>query len=252
MLSIRQVSKSYAAVRALDGIDLSLRKGEIVALLGPNGAGKTTLVSIVAGLRRPDAGSVLVGGIDVQKDPAGTRSFIGFAPQALAVYPPLSVWNNLVYSGELAGMHGPELNRRIDQVASALDLTPLLSCAAGTLSGGQKRRLHVALALIDQKPLLLLDEPTEGADLQTRARVVATIKRLAGEGCAVLYSTHQMRDVEQLGARVVILDNGRTVASGLPAELGAMYSTDGVAPSLESIYLAVTGRRYASAHRDDI
>lgn len=299
MLEALAVHKSYGDVQALRGVDLSVRAGEVVALLGHNGAGKTTFVSIVAGLRRPDAGSVRVNGIDVTARPYDVRQYIGLAPQDLGIYPGVTIRENLVLFGELAGLRGRGLGSRIDEVCEALELTELEGRPAATLSGGEKRRLHTAIALLHRPPLLLLDEPTTGADVRTRLNLLEVVRGLAAEGSAVCYCTHYLGEVESLGASVAILERGRVIASGLVADLiarhgkaavemcfegpapvlglddvtapsesvvrigatnptevaakalaalgaeaGRLRSIDIIHPSLESVYLELTGRRF--------
>ncbi len=299
MLEVEDLHKTYGEVVALDGVDLSVAAGDIVGLLGPNGAGKTTLVSIVAGLRRADRGVVRVDGRNVAVAPYETRRRIGLAPQDLGIYPVLSVRDNLLYFGELAELSGRELTGRIEEVADALELTHLLDRPARTLSGGEKRRLHTAMAMLHRPPLLLLDEPTTGVDVATRSRLLEVVRARAADGTAVCYSTHYLPEVESLGASVAILDQGRVAARGALHDLvhahGQCYvelSFDGEAPdvpglegaersgsglrlptadpagetarvlsalgpvaprlrtveilrpSLESVFLAVTGRRY--------
>jgi ABC-2 type transport system ATP-binding protein len=185
-----------------------------VSLLGPNGAGKTTLVSIVAGLRKADAGTVSVDGLDARHHTVEVRRRIGLAPQELGIYPVVSVRNNLQLFGRLAGLSKRELARRIDDVATALTITELLDRQAGSLSGGQKRRVHTAIALLHRPPLLLLDEATTGADVETRQHILNLVRQIAAEGSAVLYSTHYLQEVETLGATVALLDLGQVIARG--------------------------------------
>jgi ABC-2 type transport system ATP-binding protein len=214
MLRVAGLQKSYGEIVALRGVDLDVAAGQIVALLGPNGAGKTTLVSIVAGLRKADAGVVEVDGLDARSRSAEVRRRIGLAPQETGVYPVVSVRRNLMLFGELAGLGKAELRRRIDEVAEALDITDLLDRQAGKLSGGQKRRVHTAIALLHRPRLLLLDEATTGADVETRGHILELVRRLAADGSAVLYSTHYLAEVETLGSDVAILDGGQVIARG--------------------------------------
>ena len=228
MLRVRGVHKSYGTVEALRGVDLEVVPGEIVALVGPNGAGKTSLVSIVAGLRRPDRGEVTVGRLDVTKHRQEVGRLLGLAPQELAIYPTLEVRENLVVYGELAGLRGAPLRTRIDETAAALGIEDLLDRRAMTLSGGQKRRLHTAMALVHQPPLLLLDEPTVGADIESRQQLLDLVRRLAAEGAAVCYSTHYLPEVEVLGATVAVLDAGRVVVRGALPDLLAAHAEPAV------------------------
>ena len=294
MLSVEGVRKTYGALVALDGVDLSVAAGEIVGLVGPNGAGKTSLVSIVAGLRRADAGRVMVADVDVGRHPDRIGPLVGLAPQELAYYPSITVRDNLVVFAELAGLRRKELRTRIDDIAAALGLTELLGRRAEALSGGQKRRLHTAMAMIHRPPLLLLDEPTVGADIESRGRLLEHVHHLArDEGAAVVYSTHYLPEVEQLGASVAVIDRGRVLARGSLADVLAQYAqaavelvfADGerrrivtdeparaaadalaslgddasrltgveiVQPTLEGVYLAVTGRRFSADASADV
>lgn len=208
MLQIRGLRKSYGRLQVLRGLDLDVRPGEICGLLGRNGAGKTTLVSVVAGLLAADGGSVRIDGLDAFRDMRRIRDRVGVAPQDLGIYPTLSVRANLEFFGGLNGVRGSGLRRRIAEVAEELSLQGLLSRRAGTLSGGQKRRLHTALALLHRARLLFLDEPTVGADVVSRGELLAAVKRLAGNGCAVVYATHHLAEVEDMGASVAILEGG--------------------------------------------
>ena len=219
ILAVSGLSKSYHDVVALEDVGFEVSPGEVVGLLGPNGAGKTTLVSIICGLRRADSGSVSVCGVDALGHPQRAREHIGLAPQELGIYPVDKVSQTLAFFGELGGLRGPQLSQRIEQVAEALRLTSLLNRKAGELSGGQKRRLHTAIALLNDPPLVLLDEATTGADVETRAGLIDLVSALAERGSAVLYSTHYLGEVEDLGARILILDRGKVIADGSIAEL---------------------------------
>jgi ABC-2 type transport system ATP-binding protein len=214
MLAVKGVYKSYGTVLALSDIDLDVGCGNIVALLGPNGAGKTTLISIIAGLRRPDRGNLWVDGIEVTRQPQITRRQLGLAPQETGIYPTISVRDNLHFFGELAGLRRQRLRKRIIEVAEIFSLTDLLDRKGQSLSGGEARRLHTAMIVLHSPPLLLLDEPTAGVDIQTRNQLLRLIKSLAEAGSAVVYSTHYLHEVEQLDASTVaILVDGKIAAS---------------------------------------
>ena len=228
VLVVDDLEKSYGSVRALRGVSLTVAAGEVVGLLGHNGAGKTTLVSIVAGLRRPDSGRVVVAGVDAVREPVRAARHLGLAPQDLGVYPSATVAENLRFFGGLAGLRRAVLSQRVAEVSEALQLGPLLDRRARELSGGQKRRLHTAAALLHEPPLLLLDEPTVGADVQTRTSLLEVVKGLAGRGAAVCYSTHYLPEVEALGATVAILENGTLIARGTQAELAARHAQSAV------------------------
>lgn len=225
VLYVSDVRKSYGDLAVLRGVDLEIQPGEVVGLLGPNGAGKTTFVSIVAGLRSANGGEVSVAGIDALGNPREARKHLGIAPQDLGIYAIVSVRRNLRFFGELAGLEGKLLDERVDEVASALSLDPLLERPAGTLSGGQKRRLHTGMAMLHHPPLLILDEPTVGADIRTRQEILELVKKLAAEGRAICYATHYLPEVENLGASVAILQGGKIIARGSIAELVAKHTS---------------------------
>jgi ABC-2 type transport system ATP-binding protein len=220
VLAVENVYKWYGPRRALDGVSLQIGRGEIVALLGPNGAGKSTLVSIVAGLRRPDEGTVHIGPFDVTEQPAAARALVGFAPQDTGLYEVLTVTDNLRLFGELAGLRRRRLAARLDAVAVAMRLTSFMSRPVNQLSGGERRRLHTAIAFLARPALLLLDEPTVGADVETRAALLDVVRDVADQGAAIMYSTHYLPEVEALaGAFVTIIVGGRVIADGRVDEL---------------------------------
>lgn len=219
VLDVDGVRKAYGATVALDGVDLVVEPGVILGLLGPNGAGKTSLVSIVAGLRRPDAGAVHVGGVDVVRRPQRAQQLIGLAPQETGVYLPLTVRDNLRFFAGLTGLRGRAQQDRIEELGAALGLDELFDRRASELSGGERRRLHTAIALVHRPLLVLLDEPTTGADVRTRTEILRLVRSLAEDGSAVVYSTHYLQEIEELDAYVAFIDRGRIVARGALHEL---------------------------------
>lgn len=228
MLCATGLTKSYGDVEALRGVDLAVDAGSVVALLGRNGAGKTTMLSIIAGLLEPDAGEVLVDGIDVRRHRATAAGRIGIAPQETGIYRVLTVRENLEFFGEIAGMNRATRRARAEEVGEQLGLAGLLDRTATTLSGGEARRLHTGCALVHAPPLLLLDEPTVGADVATRNQLIASVRALAADGAAVVYTTHYLPEVEALDADIVVIDEGVLLARGTRAELVAEYFAAGV------------------------
>jgi ABC-2 type transport system ATP-binding protein len=214
MLEVKGLSKAYGSRRALDSVDLQVAAGEVSALLGRNGAGKTTLVSIVAGLLSADSGHVVIGDVDAFADPRQAQANLGLAPQETGVYPTLSCRDNLRLFTGLAGMGRNQTRDAINDLAELLGLTELLDRRAKELSGGERRRLHTAIALVGRPSLVLLDEPTVGADVQTRSQLLHVVRDLARNGAAVVYSTHYFPEVAELDASVVILERGRVLARG--------------------------------------
>jgi ABC-2 type transport system ATP-binding protein len=221
MLEARDLVKRYGGRSALAGFDLDIRPGEIVGLVGHNGAGKTTFVDVVTDLVRPDAGTVRVGGIDARSRPRAARALIGVAPQEQALYVSATVHDNLRLFGALAGLRRAALPRAIDAVAAELALTEVLGQRAGLLSGGQRRRTQAAAALLGDAPLLLLDEPTAGADPQTRGALLDAVRARAAAGAAVLYTTHYLPELEDLDATLAVARAGRVIARGSRADLTA-------------------------------
>ncbi|HEY7145936.1 MAG TPA: ABC transporter ATP-binding protein [Streptosporangiaceae bacterium] len=227
MLVAEGLVKRYGPRAALDGFSLRVGPGEIAGLVGHNGAGKTTFVEIVSGLIRPDAGPVSVGGIDVTRSPRAAGRLLGVSPQEQGLYVSATVADNLRLFAALAGLRRRALRQAVDQVAAELQLTDVLGQRAGLLSGGQRRRAQAATALVGGAPLLLLDEPTAGADPQTRAALLAAVRSRAAAGAAVLYTTHYLPELADLGATLAVARAGRVIARGaqdvllrgLPGEL---------------------------------
>jgi ABC-2 type transport system ATP-binding protein len=223
--------KRYGSVTALDGFSLHVAPGEIVGLVGHNGAGKTTFVDIVSGLIRPDSGRVSIDGTP----PAAARGRVGVAPQHLALYPSVTVREHLRLFGRLAGLRPGALRTAIDDIAVALRLTEIMDRKTGALSGGQQRRTQAATALIHRPSLLLLDEPTAGADQETREAMLTMVKQCAGEGAAIVYTTHYLPELTELGATIAVARNGRIIArgtddellTGLPGEVRVSFEDDG-------------------------
>ena len=228
MLHVNAVSKRYGDKLALDQVDLQVAPGEIVGLLGPNGTGKTTLVSIVAGVRQADAGSVTVDGCEVRRDPRRARQAVGYAPQGLGVYPTATVRENLRFFGRLTGLRRRAADAYLVDTAERMGLGPLLDERVQVLSGGQKRRLHAAAALVHRPRLALLDEPTVGADVETRAMLLQVVRDLARDGTAVVYTTHYLHELEVLGASLAVIEAGRVLARGSQTELIARFGASAV------------------------
>ena len=218
LVEARDLRLALGGRTILDGIGFAIEPGEVVGLLGPNGAGKTTTLSILATLRRPDAGTALVDGIDVTDDPAAVRRILGVVPQSIALYPSLTARENLRFFARVLGLDGTG----DAAVAGALDLVGLEERAddvVGTFSGGMQRRLNLACGLLGLPRVLLLDEPTVGVDPQSRERILDAIRAQVDREAAVLYSTHQLDEAERLCDRVVLIDRGRVVATGSPTAL---------------------------------
>jgi ABC-2 type transport system ATP-binding protein len=219
MIRIEGLVKHYGAQKALDGVNLEIGKGVIFGLLGPNGAGKTTLVSILNGLAGFDAGSVEVFGLPMPEARSDIRKRCAFIPQSLAFYEQLTVAENLRFFGGILNLSGPLLQRRIDEAAAVNRLEPLMHKSAGTLSGGQKRRLNIAIGLLNDPELLYFDEPTVGIDPESRNEILETIRGFKARGKTVVYTSHYMPEIEKICDEVAIIHRGTILRRGTLEEM---------------------------------
>ncbi|RME31952.1 MAG: ABC transporter ATP-binding protein [Candidatus Zixiibacteriota bacterium] len=222
MLAASELRKQFDELVAVDGVSLTVTAGSIFGLLGPNGAGKTTTISIIGGLLTADGGKVTIAG---QGGPAESRNrrLLGQAPQALALYDQLTADENLAFFGKLYGLTGKKLKERIDWCLELSGLSERRQSRVGTFSGGMKRRLNLACALVHDPPIVLLDEPTVGVDPQSRHLIFERIEQLRDEGRAILYTTHYMEEAQRLCDRVAIIDHGKILDCGTVPDLIARH-----------------------------
>jgi ABC-2 type transport system ATP-binding protein len=219
MLKVSAISKSFGAIRAVDGVSFHVSEGEIYGLLGPNGAGKTTTISMVCGLLRPDAGEIFVQGKPFSANPGEAKRLMGVTPQDLALYEELTGRENLEFWGRIAGLKSAEARTRTVELLEALSLTDRAEDAVKNYSGGMKRRINLGCALLHRPKLLLLDEPTVGIDPQARASILEFIIGLRASGTAILYTTHYLEEAETLCQRIGIIDHGKVLAEGTLSQL---------------------------------
>jgi ABC-2 type transport system ATP-binding protein len=219
VISIEKLSKDYPGTRAVCGIDLEILEGEFFGLLGPNGAGKTTTIALLTGLIEPSGGRILIDGISLSSDPLETKSRMGFVPQDFAFYPTLDAVENLRFFGRLYGLRGPRLSKRIQDVLDIAGLQEKTRQPVATFSNGMMRRLNLAIGLIHEPHILILDEPTVGVDAHMRNALYETLDRLNRQGVTVLYTTHQMEEAQRLCRRVAIMDQGRILTVDTPEAL---------------------------------
>jgi len=222
MLTLTNIRKSFGSTVAVDDVTLAIRPGEVFGLLGPNGAGKSTIIGMATGLITPDAGTVTIQGLGSPTDPK-VRMKIGVAPQSLALYMELSANENLAFFGKLYGLYGKALSARIAEVLDQVGLAQRADDRVKAYSGGMQRRLNLAVALMHDPALLLMDEPTAGVDPQSRNNILELVKTLAQRGRTIVYTTHYMEEAARLCDRVAIIDKGCVLALGTVPQLIAAH-----------------------------
>jgi ABC-2 type transport system ATP-binding protein len=213
MLEATDLWKAYGANTAVAGVSLTIRPGEIVGLLGPNGAGKSTTVAMLCGLTPPDRGTVRVDSIPLDDDAGAAKRRLGLVPQEVALYEELSALANIRLFGALYGITGTQLDERVGTALELVGLSDRARDKAATFSGGMKRRLNMACALVHDPEVLLLDEPTVGVDPQSRNAIFENLETLRSRGKGLLYTTHYMEEAERLCDRIVIIDHGKIIAA---------------------------------------
>ena len=245
----RAFTTKQGRVEAVCGVDVRVEPGEIVGFLGPNGAGKTTTLRMLTTLLRPTAGSATVVGCDLLRDPHGVRERIGYVSQVGGTDPSCPVVEELLLQGELHGLSRAESRRRTDGLLDRLDLRAIAQRPAGSLSGGQRRRLDIALGLVHRPPLLFLDEPSTGLDPQSRSHLWDLVRALRDEQqTTVFLTTHYLDEADALADRLLIIDHGRIVAEGTPRDLKRRISGDIV--TLEIAGDLERARQAIAAHPD--
>jgi sodium transport system ATP-binding protein len=237
MIEVHEVRKQFGAVQALGGVSFTARDGQITALLGPNGAGKTTLLRTLVGLLRRDHGTIAIDGVDPEKDALAVRRNIGFLTDQFGLYDRLSTREFLTYFGELNGMAGTDLRRRIDEVSALLGMDDILERRAKGFSQGQRIKVALARTLLHRPRHLLLDEPSRGLDVMSTRALRHALAALRADGCCVIMATHVMQEVTQLCDDVIVIAKGHTVAQGSPTEL---CRRTGIA-NLEDAFVSLVG-----------
>ncbi|MDF2725306.1 MAG: transporter ATP-binding protein [Paenibacillus sp.] len=236
MLEVSQLRKGYGKKQALQDVSFSLKAGASFGFLGPNGAGKSTTMKILTGIVKSDSGQVNLFGQDITNDAEAVAKYIGYVPQEITLYEQLSAYDNLDFFGQSYGVTGKLLKERIHEVLEKTGLADRAKDQVKTFSGGMKRRINIAAALLHRPKLLILDEPTVGIDPQSRNHIFEMIRELNNEGVTIIYSTHYMEEVEALCDEVAIMDQGSVKAIGPLGELLERYGR-------KAIYLEVAGMK---------
>jgi ABC-2 type transport system ATP-binding protein len=219
MLRASHLNKSFGKQLAVCDVSFSLLRGQTLGLIGPNGAGKSTTVSMLCGLLRPDSGEVLLQGVAIGQGRSEIKRQIGLVPQDLALYEDMSALENLKLFGALYGLHGKALRSRCDEVLELTQLSERSKDLIKTFSGGMKRRLNIAAAMLHDPQLLILDEPTVGIDPQSRNAIFDSLELLKQQGRSLIYTSHYMEEVERLADHIVVIDHGKVIADESPADL---------------------------------
>ncbi|WP_010252329.1 daunorubicin resistance protein DrrA family ABC transporter ATP-binding protein [Acetivibrio cellulolyticus] len=242
LIEIKNVRKSYGSLNAVDNVSLNINEGEIFGLLGPNGAGKSTLISILCTLLPPDSGEILVNNHDLKKSSAEIKKVLGLVPQEIALYPTLTARENLMFWGRMYGVGGKLLRERVDEALEMAGLKDRAKEVIESYSGGMKRRINIAAALLHHPKIVIMDEPTVGIDPQSRNHILETVIKLNKEGMTVIYTSHYMEEVEFLCSRIAIMDHGKVIASGSKEDLQKLVgSNDTINISMTNMKASVEG-----------
>jgi ABC-2 type transport system ATP-binding protein len=238
-ITINNLTKKFEDKTALENLSLEVQKGELFGLLGPNGAGKTTMISVICGLIKPTSGTAQILGYDIQNDLSKIKEQIGVCIQETAIYPYLTGKENMELFGKLYGMNKKSIKERTELLLDKMALTDDAKRVTAKYSGGMKRRLSLALALIHNPQIAFLDEPTVAMDPQSRHAVWDFIKTQKQQGKTIILTTHYMEEAEELCDRVGIIDHGKLIALGTPKELIAKNNVK----NLEDVFIELTGRK---------
>jgi ABC-2 type transport system ATP-binding protein len=224
-ISALHLTKRFGSVTAVDDVSITVEEGEIFGFLGPNGAGKTTTIRMLTGVLTPDTGTVTINGIDMHRNPLQAKMQMGVIPENSTVYSDLTPEQNLHLTGKFYGMSRDDRSRRVDELLPYLGLEQRRNDPVRTFSKGMRQRISIGCAIIHKPKVLLLDEPTEGLDVQSRRLVIETIRRMNKEGSTVLLTTHNIEEANTICGRVGIINKGKIVATGKPENLKKLFDT---------------------------
>ncbi len=226
MIDVRNLRKTFGKIKALSDISFQIEKGEFFGLLGPNGAGKTTTINILSTVMKPDQGQVSINGYDLAQQPRKCKESIGIVPQELALYEDLTALENLLFWGRLYGLHKSRIHESAEKLLHLFELHERRNSLIKTFSGGMKRRINIAAAMLHDPEILLMDEPTVGVDPQSRNKIYDVLEQFIRQGVTIVYTTHYMDEVEKLCSRIGIIDHGSIIARGTLEELRSTAGVD--------------------------
>ncbi len=226
LIELQSLVKRYNGFLAVDDVSLNIKEGEIFGLLGPNGAGKTTTLNMIIGLTKIDDGTITIFGKDSIKNGREIKNDIGVVPQEIAIYEDLTAEENIHFFGKLYGLRGSQLQDRTEEALEFVGLTAHRKQFPKKFSGGMKRRLNIACAVVHKPRLVIMDEPTVGIDPQSRNHILESVKALQQQGSTILYTSHYMEEVDEICTQIAIMDQGRVIAQGTSEELKAMITSE--------------------------
>ena len=244
ILKLDGLSKKFGNKTVVDHISLEIKEGEIFGLLGPNGAGKSTTLNMICSLLKPTSGNIEIFGMNASNNMKKIKKKIGYIPQELAIHGNLKAWENVELFTSLYGIKGKELRSAIDESLEFVGLLDKKNNYAKNFSGGMKRRLNIACAIVHKPELMIFDEPTVGIDPQSRNFILEKIKTANKNGATIIYTSHYMEEVEAICTRIAIMDNGRIIAVGTREELVRLVTSEQDSNiSLEEVFLTLTGKK---------
>ena len=242
MIQVNNLSKSFDDIKAVKNISFNINKGEVFGFLGPNGAGKSTTINMMSTILQSDEGSILIDGINLKENPNKCKELIGVVPQEISLYDKFTAYDNLLFWGSLYSIPKKELKQRIEEILELIGLSDRKNDLIKNYSGGMKRRINIASALLHSPKVLFMDEPTVGVDPQSRNRIFEVVETLNKQGMTIIYTTHYMEEVERLCNRIAIVDSGEIVAQGTQDELQKQSE---VKESIEIIVASISDEKLA-------
>lgn len=240
ILKLKDLVKRYDQNIAVDNISLDVGEGELFGLLGPNGAGKSTTINMVCGLLKPNQGEIIIDGVNMKEKPMECKSKLGLVPQEIALYDTLTAYENIEFFGKLSGLRGAKLTERVNEALEFVGLSDKSKSIPKSFSGGMKRRLNIACAIVHHPKVIIMDEPTVGIDPQSRNHILESVRKLNKMGSTVIYTSHYMEEVEALCTRIAIIDHGKLIADGSKEDLKKLVVSD------EKIIIEVVDVNYNS------